>query len=351
MTEPNDSPPTNRDAANWAGPVDRLSAAGVAGAKDDAVTGKRVSGPLQGFGQLWQKTFTVRLDGTDISPTDLIALWKDRFPTFWPKGQRFYAPLSGIAPGEVALLEIAPVPGAPVRLSTGVLVVYADDESFTFMTPEGHTLSAWITFSARRDGDVTIAQAQALERPADPFDELAYMLGGNRINNRFWEATLGNLAMAVGVAGPVVETQVVCIDRKRQWRYWRNVRNSASIRSARRTLTAPFRKLTGRGRGPGSRERPERRPPDRRDRGRGRPERPGRGDHPGSGRALRTRLRSRPNCWWRDADRGTDPPRIPPRPLLDDLAADDRLAVLPECRSGGPRGRAPPARCTVRAPP
>jgi len=88
MTEPNDSPPTNRDAANWAGPVDRLSAAGVAGAKDDAVTGKRVSGPLQGFGQLWQKTFTVRLDGADISPTDLIALWKDRFPTFWPKGQR-----------------------------------------------------------------------------------------------------------------------------------------------------------------------------------------------------------------------------------------------------------------------
>jgi len=84
-------------------------------------------------------------------------------------------------------------------------------------------------------------------QPADPFDELAYMLGGNRINNRFWEATLGNLAMAVGVAGPVVETQVVCIDRKRQWRYWRNVRNSASIRSARRTLTAPFRKLTGRG--------------------------------------------------------------------------------------------------------
>ena len=38
-----------------------------------------------------------------------------------------------------------------------------DDESFTFMTPEGHTLSAWITFSARREGDVTIAQAQALE--------------------------------------------------------------------------------------------------------------------------------------------------------------------------------------------
>ena len=242
-----ESTPTNRDAANWAQPVDRLSAAGVAGARDDAVTGKRLSGPLQGFGQLWQKTFTVRLDGAEISPTDLIALWKERFPTFWPKGQRFYAPLSGIAPGEVALLEIAPVPGAPVKFSTGVLVLYADDESFTFMNPEGHILSAWITFSARRDGDATIAQAQALERPSDPFDELAYMLGGNRQNNKFWEATLRNLATAVGVAAPAVETHVVCIDKKRQWRYWRNVRNSATVRSARRTLTAPVRKLTGRG--------------------------------------------------------------------------------------------------------
>ena len=49
-----------RDAANWAKPVDRLSAAGVDGAKVDAVTGKRVAGPLQGFGQLWQKTFRSR---------------------------------------------------------------------------------------------------------------------------------------------------------------------------------------------------------------------------------------------------------------------------------------------------
>jgi hypothetical protein len=115
------------------------------------------------------------------------------------------------------------------------------------MNPEGHILSAWITFSARRDGDVTIAQAQALERPSDPFDELGYMLGGNRQNDRFWEATLRNLATAVGVAAPAVETHVVCIDKKRQWRYWRNVRNSATVRSARRTLTAPVRKLTGRG--------------------------------------------------------------------------------------------------------
>jgi len=236
-----------RDAGNWARPVDRLSAAGVTGAKVDSVSGKRVSGPLQGFGQLWQKTFKVRLDGSELSPVELIAMWKDRFPTFWPGGSRFYAPLAGIAPGEVALLDVQPVPGSPVKLSTGVMVLYADDESFTFMTPEGHTLSAWITFSAYRDGDVTVAQAQALERTSDPFDELAYMFGANRMNNRFWRQTLENLATSVGVTAPSVDTQIVCIDKQRQWRHAGNVRNSATLRTARHTLTAPIRWVTRRG--------------------------------------------------------------------------------------------------------
>lgn len=238
---------TGRDAGNWAQPVERLSAAGVAGAKVDSVTGKRVSGPLQGFGQLWQKTFRVRLDGATLTPQELVAIWKAKFPTFWPGGARFYAPLAGIKPGEVALLDIPPVPGSPVKLSTGVMVLYADDESFTFMTPEGHTLSAWITFSASLDGDVTVAQAQALERTSDPFDEMAYMLGANKLNDRFWRQTLENLARHVGVAAPVVEKQVVCIDKRRQWRRAGNIRNSATLRTAKRTLGAPIRKLTGRG--------------------------------------------------------------------------------------------------------
>ena len=247
MTNVTPDDPGRRSDANWAKPVDRLSAAGVAGTRDDAVSGKRVSGPLQGFGQLWQKTFKAPLTGVGITPEAVVAIWKEGFPTFWPKGQRFYAPLSGIKPGEVALLELAPLPGAPVKLSTGVMVLYADDESFTFMTPEGHTLSAWITFSAYREGDVTFIQAQALERPSDPFDEIAYLMGGNRMNNTFWRQTLENLARHVGVTEPAVQTQIVCIDRNRQWRHVGNLRNSATVRSARRTMTAPVRWITGKG--------------------------------------------------------------------------------------------------------
>jgi hypothetical protein len=230
-----------RDAEHWAKPVDRLSAAGVAGSSVDTVSGRRAAGPLQGFGQLWQKTFRVALEGSAMSPREVVATWKEHFPTFWPGGARFYAPLAGIAPGEVALLDVPPLPGSPIKLSTGVLVLYADDESFTFMTPEGHTLSAWITFSSYRDGDRTVAQAQALERTSDPLDELAYMLGANRLNDRFWRQTLENLARHVGADAPIVETQIICIDKQRQWRHAGNIRNSATLRTAGRTLTAPVR--------------------------------------------------------------------------------------------------------------
>jgi len=139
--------------------------------------------------------------------------------------------------------------GSPVKLSTGVMVIYADDESFTFMTPEGHTLSAWITFSAYRDGELTVLQAQALERTSDPFDELAYMLGGNRMNDRFWRETLSNVAKAMGNADPRIDTQIVCIDKRRQWQH---AEVDRSIARRRRSVLVPLlRPSTGRQRDDG----------------------------------------------------------------------------------------------------
>lgn len=248
MTTEQPVPRLPRDRDSWARPVDRLATTAT-GASVDTVTGRRVAGPVQGFGQMWQKTFSVRLDGLALTPDAVVAHWKERFPTFWPKGATFYAPLAGITPGEVALLEVPPVPGSPIKMSTGVMVIYADRESFTFMTPEGHALSAWITFSAYRDGDTTVAQAQALERTSDPFIELTYIFGANRANDRFWELTLENLARSLGVAAPTVTAQKICVDRRRQWRYVGNVRHSAAVNMALATVTAPVRWLRRRSAG------------------------------------------------------------------------------------------------------
>ena len=97
-------PRAPRDQGSWAEPVERLSTTAKTTGQD-TVTGKRVSGPVQGFGQMWQKTFSVRVPAEDHSPEAVVAHWKAGFPTFWPKGSTFYAPLAGITPGR----------GGPVR--------------------------------------------------------------------------------------------------------------------------------------------------------------------------------------------------------------------------------------------
>jgi hypothetical protein len=236
--EPSAAPaPARSSEANWSKPVDRLTMGAVpAEAMNLNVTGRRLSGPLQGFGQLWQKTYRIRLEGADASPEEVVAVWKREFGSFWPKGARFYAPFSEIAPGEVGLIN-QDVPGRQV-LSTGVLVIYADEESFTFMTPEGHIFAALITFSADREGDTTAAQVQALLRASDPFYEMTLMLGGHGQENRHWQATLTNLATRFGATGEPTVKQVR-IDGKRQWRHAANIRQNAAIRSGLYTMSHP----------------------------------------------------------------------------------------------------------------
>jgi hypothetical protein len=141
----------------------------------------------------------------------------------------------------VALLNLG-LPGR-MKLSTGVLVLYADDESFTLMTPEGHMLAGWITFSAERVDGVTVVQIQALERTNDPLYELGYVFGGNRLNSRFWVQTAENLARHFGVDTPEVDAQVVCVDRRRQWRKAGNLTKNAAVRTFLWTLAAPVRWL------------------------------------------------------------------------------------------------------------
>ena len=233
-----------RDAAFWAKNVTTLKLGQVpAEAVNLNVTGRRAVGPVQGFGQMWQKTMRVTLDGAEVTPAEVINTWKAEFQRFWPERYWFYAPLAGIAPGEVALLNLG-LPGR-MKLSTGVLVLYADDESFTLMTPEGHMLAGWITFSAERDGDATVVQIQALERTNDPLYELGYVLGGNRLNSRFWIQTAENLARHLGAADPEVDSQVVCVDRRRQWGKAGNLSKNAAVRTFVWTLGTPVRWARG----------------------------------------------------------------------------------------------------------
>jgi hypothetical protein len=230
-----------RDEAYWAKEITKLKVGEVpAEAVNRNVDGRRVVGPIQGFGKMWQKTYRIELRGIEISAPAVVAEWKANFASFWPERNRFYGPLTGIAPGEVAVLNLT-MPGR-LKLSTGVFVLYADEESFTFMTPQGHMFSGWITFSASERDGITSAQVHVLMRAHDPLSELGLALGGHRLEDEFWQQTLEALARHFGVEADA-EAETACVDPRRQWSKAGNIWHSSAIRSGIYTATAPARAL------------------------------------------------------------------------------------------------------------
>ncbi|MGH3193684.1 MAG: hypothetical protein ACRDPY_34750 [Streptosporangiaceae bacterium] len=256
--------PATRDAASWAAHVERLAVQRRAGVRGSNVDGRRLAGPVQGFGKMWRKTYRCDI-GTAATPERVIAEWREHFGEFWPRGSRFAPGLAGIRPGEVALIDVGVARGAP-KVSTGVLVLYSDDTSFTFLTPQGHQFAGLITFSAaqiaqaaetaesgengvsaaRSGAGGTQIEVEALIRAGDPVYEVAMILGGHRQEDRFWEQAVATLARHLGAARPVVTTTMTCVDSRRQWRRWANLRHNAAIRSTLQALAAPVTGLVRR---------------------------------------------------------------------------------------------------------
>ena len=240
MTIP--TPETQHTDAGWAKPVDKLS---VKDAPSEAINlnveGRKLSGLVHGFGQMWQKTYQMHLSGAKVSPQVVIKTWKENFPKYWPEGNKLYVPLTGIQSGEVGLINLA-APGG-MKLSTGIMVIYTDDVSFCFMTPEGHMFAGMITFSAYEDEGLTTVQIQALIRANDPIYELSFRLGfGHRSEDEFWHNTLENLASEFGVQGQVQKKNEL-IDPRLQWNEVNNVWRNAGVRSALYAPVAAMKNL------------------------------------------------------------------------------------------------------------
>ncbi|MGH2584713.1 MAG: hypothetical protein ACRDJE_07340 [Dehalococcoidia bacterium] len=241
MTTPSDQTGSKtKSDGNWAPLVEKLQTSGMPPGAPDLVKGRRLVGPLQGFGKMWQKTYRIALADCDVAPADVIRVWKEEFPSFWPKGNRFYAPLTGISPGEVALIQLS---AGPMKLSTGVMVLYSDAESFTLMTPQGHMFAGWITFSSFEEADQCIAQVHVLMRAQDPLSELGLMFGGHKAEDRFWSSTLRALAARFGSRAEPQIT-VTCVDPRRRWAESKNVWHNAGIRSSVYVAGSPLRLLT-----------------------------------------------------------------------------------------------------------
>lgn len=208
------------------------------GAMNKNMDGRRVIGPLQGFGPLWQKTYLLPIDKPEMQPQEVIGIMKGHFPEFQPPENDFYPTSRGIAAGEAVLIDSA-TPGGIV--STGVLVLYADDVSFTLITPEGHPEAGWATFSARRNGDSLLMQIQGLARASDPLFELAFRIAGSKLQESIWRHVLSSLASHLKVAARV-DVVKTCFDDGLQWEKTGNIWYNAQIRSLPYNIPRLFQK-------------------------------------------------------------------------------------------------------------
>ncbi len=249
MTPENSDKPTtaeSRDAAFWAQPISKLKVSDVpSGALNLNMDGRHVASPLQGFGRMWVRTYRVRLNGIQVTPEEVVRDWKENFARFQPPENHFYPSLSGVKPGEIIFIDtkLPVLPGTPgiLPVAVGVMVMYADDESFTVMTPEGHPVAGWNTFGAYDDKGTTVAQIQALIRASDPIYEFGYrFLGGEPQEDGVWKSVLTALARRWGVE-PQVEMEKTCLDPKIQWAHWKNIWNNAMIRTTLYVMASPVR--------------------------------------------------------------------------------------------------------------
>jgi anti-anti-sigma factor len=220
---------TKRPTDSWAKPVDSLKLTErPAGALSLNIGGRPLLGPLQGFGQLWQKTYRIRFrNNMPAAPHEVITTWKQNVPKLSPPKKRFYPSSAGITPNALVLID-AETPGGPI--STGVMVLYAGAESFTLMTPAGHPEAGWVTFSSYIEEGSTFAQVEILARASDPLYELAFRLAGSRLQDRIWTHVLYALASQLGTSGDL-QMHKRLLDPKHQWDRARNICYNAQLRT------------------------------------------------------------------------------------------------------------------------
>jgi anti-anti-sigma factor len=216
------------DAKYWTGPVKRLKTGKIPGDPINLnVDGRRTAGPIQGFGKLWEKTYRVDLSDTGLSPTRLISIMKRNFPKFQPPENKFFPSDKGIKPGEIILIN-AVTPGGLVV--TGVLVLYAGKDTFTFITPEGHPEAGWVTFNALKENGRVIFQIQGLARASDPVYEIAFRMAGSNLQRQIWTHVLESLVKYIGSSAKV-QFSMQCLDDSLHLSNFFNVFKNAQILS------------------------------------------------------------------------------------------------------------------------
>jgi anti-anti-sigma factor len=183
--------------AGWAPYIERIRVSEKPeGAMIKNMDNRRLQPQITGFGKMWQKTFWLMIDRPELTPKDVINELRQNFVAFQIPENFFYPTSKGLSPGALVFID-SKTPGGIV--STGVYVLYADDTSFTYITPHGHPEAGWITFSAKeQDGKIRL-QIQGLVRASDPFYEFAYAVAGQAFQEKIWLNVLTQMAKHLAI--------------------------------------------------------------------------------------------------------------------------------------------------------
>jgi hypothetical protein len=163
---------------------------------------------------------------------------QEHFVEFQIPENAFYPTSKGLAPGEMIFID-SMTPGGIV--STGVMVLYMDDRSFTFITPQGHPEAGWITFSVDEREDSVYVQIQGLVRASDPFFEAAFTIAGSKFQETIWKHVLSSLAKYLGVEENV-QMKKYRPTTDLQWSKAGNIWYNSQIRSLPLNITTLFKR-------------------------------------------------------------------------------------------------------------
>lgn len=206
----------------------------IKGAYTKNLKNRTLLSPLQGFGPIWEKTYTLKCHKEGITPQESIEILKKNLPRFQPDNNDFYPSSKGIEAGEVLIIN-ALTPGGLV--STGVVILYSDEKRFTFITPQGHPEAGWVSFMAHKKKDHLEIQIKGLASASDPFYELAFRLAGSQLQESIWKTVLSSMASYLKIE-PSITIEKTCLKSSLQWSSTPNLWYNAQLRSL--PFTIPF---------------------------------------------------------------------------------------------------------------
>ncbi len=192
------------------------------------VEGLPVQTPFTGFGEVWHKTYEIRLPGAGASVRRLAEELRTHLGELWPDGAELWLPGGEVAPGAVGLIRIRLPGGAP--LVTGIRILHVGPDTFSFVTLKGHMQAGWITFRVYTDHGTPVARVESLARTGDPVHEVGFRLFGHAEQERFWHQTLERFAARVGVPGRVTATKTR-VEARRRWAALANLPANAALRT------------------------------------------------------------------------------------------------------------------------